>query len=150
MPRSSVGFAPGDAMLDSYPVGVIMENINCELHFKMKNISMKVADAIAYTNFPDATIHSNTIPAGYACVQVNEVVDQYSGLELDISRGDKEHTLGEAKHRIILWRKDCIVFRRPPTPRQPTPRRSPPPSQQTLAPPSPAQQQATPPASSPA
>ena len=47
MPRSSVGSAPGDALLDSYPVDDITENTNCELHFKMKNISMKVADAIA-------------------------------------------------------------------------------------------------------
>ena len=46
MPRSSVGSAPGDALLDRYPVDDIMENTNCELHFKMKNISMKVADAV--------------------------------------------------------------------------------------------------------
>ena len=55
MPRSSVGSALGDALLDTYPVDDIIENTNCELHFKMKNISMKVADAIAYTNPPDAT-----------------------------------------------------------------------------------------------
>ena len=128
MPRSSVGSAPGDALLDSYPVDDIMENTNCELHFKMKNISMKVADALAFTNPPEATFHCNPIPAGYARVLVDEVVDQYSGLELDIPGGDDEHTLGEANHRIILWRKDCIIFRRPPTPRHPTPRRSPPPS----------------------
>src|SRR5215216_4080488 len=111
-----------------------MENTNCELHFKMKNISMKVADAVAYTNPPEATFYCNPIPAGYARVVVDEVVDQYSGLELDIPRGDEEHTPGEAIHRIILWRKDCIIFRRPPTPRQPTPPRSPPPRQATPPP----------------
>ena len=52
MSRSSVGSAMGDALLDSYPVDDIMENTNCELHFKMKNISMKVADALAFTNPP--------------------------------------------------------------------------------------------------
>ena len=52
MPRSSVGSAPGDALLDRYPVDDIMENTNCELHFKMNNISMKVADAVADTNPP--------------------------------------------------------------------------------------------------
>ena len=129
MPRSSVGSAPGDALLDSYPVDDIMENTNCELHFKMKNISMKVADALAFTNAPEATFHCNPIPGGYAHVLVDEVVDQYLGLELDIPGGDEEHTLGEANHRIIRWRKDCIIFRRPPTPRQPTPRQSLPPSQ---------------------
>ena len=128
MPRSSVGSAPDDAMLGRYPVDDITENTSCELHVKMKNISMKVADAVAFTNPPEATFHCNPIPAGYARVLVDEVVDQYSGLELDIPGGDEEHTLGDAKHRIILWRKDCIIFRRPPTPRHPTPRRSPPPS----------------------
>ena len=124
MPRSSVGSALGDTLLDKYPVDDIIENTNCELHSKMKNISMKVADGVAYTNSPDATFHCNPIPAGYACVVVDEVVDQYSGLELDIPGGDEEHTLGDAKHRIILWRKDCIIFRRPPIPhRHPTPPR---------------------------
>ena len=102
MPRSSVGSAPGDALLDSYLVDDITENTNCELHFKIKNISLKVADGVAYTNSPDATFHCNSIPAGYARVMVDEVVDQYSGLELDIPGGDEEHTPGEAKHRIIL------------------------------------------------
>ena len=57
MPRSSVGSAPDDAMLDRYPVDDITENTNCELHVKMKNISMKVADAVAFTNPPEATFH---------------------------------------------------------------------------------------------
>ena len=52
MPRSSVGSAPDDAMLDRYPVDDITENTNYELHVKMKNISMKVADAVAFTNPP--------------------------------------------------------------------------------------------------
>ena len=116
MPRSSVGSAPDDAMLDRYPVDDITENTNCELHVKMKNISMKVADTVAFTNTPEATFHCNPIPAGYARVLVDEVVDPYSELHLDIPGGDDEHFLGEAKHRIILWKKDCIIFRRPPTP----------------------------------
>lgn len=129
MPRSSVGSVPDDAMLGRYPMDDITENINCELHVKMKNISMKVADGCAFTNPPEATFHCNPIPAGYARVLVDEVVDPpYSGLQLDIAGGDGERFLGEAKHHIILWKKDCIIFRRPPTPREPSPRRSPPPS----------------------
>ena len=89
MPRNSMGSAPFDAMLDRYPVDDIIENTNCELPFKMKNISMKVADALAFTNPPEATFHCNPIPAGYARVLVDEVVDQYSGLELDIPRGER-------------------------------------------------------------
>ena len=101
MPRSSVGSAPDDAMLGGCPVDDITENTKCELHVKITNISMKVADAVAFTNPPEATFHCNPIPAGYARVLV-EVVDQYSGLELDIPGGDDEHTLGEANHHIIL------------------------------------------------
>ena len=64
-----------EPVFTGYPVDAIMENTNCELHFKMKNISMKVADAIAFSNSPEATFHCNPIPAGYACVLVDEVVD---------------------------------------------------------------------------
>jgi hypothetical protein len=75
MPRSSVGPAPGnEALLDRYPVDDIIDTTNCELHFKMKNISMKVADGFSYTNPPEATFHCNPIPAGYASVGVDEVV----------------------------------------------------------------------------
>ena len=78
--------APDDAMLGRYPVDDITENTNCELHVKMKNISMKVADGCAFTNPPEATFHCNPIPAGYARVLVDEVVDPpYSGLQLDIA-----------------------------------------------------------------
>ena len=89
MPRSSVGSAPGDALLDTYPVDDIIENTNCELHFKMKNVCMKVANAVAFTITPEATFHCTPIPVGYARVLVDEMVDQYSGLELDIPGGDE-------------------------------------------------------------
>ena len=51
MPRSSVGSAPGDTLLDTYPVDDIIENTKCELHSKMKNISMKVADDAVSVDF---------------------------------------------------------------------------------------------------
>ena len=76
----------------------------------MKNISMKVADAVAFSNSPEATFHCNPILAGYARVLVDEVVDPYLELELDIAGGDDERFLGDANHRIILWKKDCIIF----------------------------------------
>ena len=56
MPRSSVGSVPGDALLDTYPVDDIIENTNCELHFKIKNISVKAADIVAYTNPPRSNL----------------------------------------------------------------------------------------------
>ena len=123
MPRGSVGSALGDTqLLDTYPVDDIIENTNCELHSKMKNISMKVADGVAFLVTPEATYHCIPIPEGYARVMVDEVVHPYSGLTLDIPGGEDERTLGETIHRIILWRKDCITFRSPPTLRRlPTP-----------------------------
>ena len=99
MPRSSVGSAPGDTLLDTYPVDDIIENTNCELHSKMKNISMKVADGVAFPVTPEATYHCIPIPEGYARVMVDEVVEPYSMLALDIAGGDGERTLGEAVHR---------------------------------------------------
>ena len=79
MPTSSVGSAPGDALLDRYPVDDIIATTTCELHIKVKNISMKVADGYAYTNPTEATFHCNMIPAGYAHVGVDEVMKGYSG-----------------------------------------------------------------------
>ena len=70
-----MGSARGDEVLqDRYPVDDIMDNTNCELHFKMKNVSIKVADNIAYTTPPEATFHCNPIPAGYARVGVDEAM----------------------------------------------------------------------------
>ncbi len=54
--RSSVGSAPGDALLDTYPVDDIIENTNCELHFKIKNISMKVEHDVAFTITPRSNL----------------------------------------------------------------------------------------------
>ena len=75
MPKSSVGSTgvlAYDALLARYPVDDIKETTSCELHMKMKNISMKVADGFALPNAPEATIHGNPIPPGYARVGVDE------------------------------------------------------------------------------
>ena len=133
MSKSSVGSTgvpADDALLAHYPVDDIQETTTCELHMKMKNISMKVADGFALPNAPEATIHGNPIPPGYARVGVDEVLSGYDSLELDFPGGQGEQTLGEAIRGLIVWRKECIVFPnsvpRPPTPppsppRQPTP-----------------------------
>ena len=78
-----------------------------DMFFILKCSSQLVFSVMSSTGYlssttasPGATFHCNPIPAGYARVLVDEVVDQYSGLELDIPGGDDEHTLGEANHRI--------------------------------------------------
>jgi hypothetical protein len=66
MPRSSVGSTPADDAV--HPVDDIEDTTNCELHIKVKNVSIKVADGFALPNPPDATFHCSSIPAGYARV----------------------------------------------------------------------------------
>jgi hypothetical protein len=52
----------------SFPVDGINESISCELHQRMKNISMKVAVGQALPCPPNACWHGREIPAGYAKV----------------------------------------------------------------------------------
>jgi hypothetical protein len=47
-----------------YPVDGIKESISCELHQRMKNISMKVAVGQAIPCPPDTRWHDREIPAG--------------------------------------------------------------------------------------
>ena len=49
---------------------------------------MKVADGVAFTITPEATFHCIPIPEGYARVMVDEVVEPYSMLVLDIAGGE--------------------------------------------------------------
>jgi hypothetical protein len=55
-----------------YPVDGIKESISCELHQRMKNISMKVAVGQALPCPPNARWHGREIPAGYAKVRVDK------------------------------------------------------------------------------
>src|SRR3954466_4308050 len=83
----------------------------CEPHFKMNNISIKVADGFALSNSPEATYHGNPIPTGYARVGVDEVASAYEELILDIPGGEGQKTLRKAKQSgTYLWRKQCIIF----------------------------------------
>jgi hypothetical protein len=144
--RSSVADSevPADdaRMIDGgpgYPVDGIKDAISCELHQKLKNISMKVAVGYALPCTPGARWHGRDIQAGYARVGVDEVVHPFESLELEIHGAEGETTLGEVKGGIILWAKEYIKFagsvpwtttpppssrRRSPTP-PPSPQRSP-------------------------
>jgi hypothetical protein len=115
----------------------IEESISCELHQRMKNISMKVAVGQALPCPPDACWHGREIPAGYAKVGVDEIVTMFHDMELDIARPEDERTLGEVLGGVILCDKNYIKLPgsaprttlppsrcRSPTP--PSPLRSPP------------------------
>lgn len=75
---------------------------------------------------PGQRWHCMEIPHGYVPVEVEQVVDQWNDLELDIVGGDGETKLGECSHGIILWSKRDIAIpgstkspSDPPSPRGP-------------------------------
>ena len=116
-----------------------MEQIPCELHQKMKNLSIPCALRYALPCPPGTKWHTREIPPGSAKVRVDEILTGFDSMELDIHGAEGERTLGEMKGGIILWDKENIKFpagsapwttapppshRRSPSP--PSPRRSPP------------------------
>ena len=91
-----------------YPVDGIKEQISCELHQKVKNISLKVAVRSALPCPPEARWNGREIPAGYAKVTVDEIIMGFDSMELDIAGPEGERTLGEVLGGIILWDKNNI------------------------------------------
>jgi hypothetical protein len=55
----------------------------CELYQPMRNISWKVAISTALPRKPGALHHDNPIPAVYARVTVDDVVEGYEDLDID-------------------------------------------------------------------
>jgi hypothetical protein len=110
-----------------YPVDGIKESTSCELHQRMKNISMKVAVGQALPSGPDVRWHGCEIPAGYAKVGVDEIVTGFHDMELDIAGPEDERTLGEVQGGVILWDKNYIKLpgSAPRTTPPPSHRRSP-------------------------
>jgi hypothetical protein len=91
-----------------YPVDGIKESTSCELHQRMKNISMKVAVGQALPSSPDVRWHGREIPAGYAKVGVDEIMPGFHDMELDIAGPEDERTLGEVLGGVIIWDKNYI------------------------------------------
>ena len=63
----------------------------CELHVRVKNISVHVAHVSALPVNPASTIHGMPIPPGYASVIVKQIVEpthMNENLELDFVGGD--------------------------------------------------------------
>jgi hypothetical protein len=117
----------------------------CELHQPMRSISFKVAIGTALPCLPRALHHNNPIPAGYARVMVDDIVEGYEDLEIDYATPKGDVRLGDVKCQIILWRKKYIKFLGS-VPRPPTPRNQPsPPSSGGGGPPTPPSRQPMPP-----
>ena len=94
-----------------YPVDDITIPTTCELHVRVKNISVHVAHGSALPVNPASIIHEIPIPPSYASITVEQIVEPThinENLELDFVGGDGEKTLGDALHGIVLWRKADI------------------------------------------
>ena len=123
-----------------YPVDDVREMTPCELYQPMMNLTIKVATATALPCTAESLHHGNPIPRGYARVSVDDILEGYDELEIDIATPEGDKKLGDVKRQIILWKKMYIRFpgsaRRPPT----SPRLPPSPAASThdRRPPSPA------------
>jgi hypothetical protein len=96
-----------------YPVDFRCRCTPCELHKPFGNITMQVAYESAFAHFPGQTSHNMLIPPSYASVSVEEICQpQFEDLELDILGGDKERTIKDAVHSIILWPKRYSIIPR--------------------------------------
>jgi hypothetical protein len=141
VPADDVVLLDTTQMIEGAPTATsvddITEKTSCELHVKISNVCIKVADGYALPNTPGATCHSIPIPPGYARVGVDEVIQQWRILQLDFPGGDGAQTLGENLGAIILWKKENIVFPKRPLspPRPPSPPRSSPPPPRPPSPP---------------
>src|SRR3954464_4643886 len=110
----------------------------CELHQPMNNLSFKVAISTALPCLPGALHHSLPIPPGYARVTVDDIVEDFADLEIEIATPEVLTKLGDVKRNIILWNKKYIKFPGS-APRSPTPRNPNPPRIEYRQPPSPPQ-----------
>ena len=96
--------------MEHYPVDNIREKTTCELHVPVRNLSFKVANGYALSCEGNPLWHCNPIPAGYGCVGVDEIMEGYHDLELDIAGAEGERKLEEVGGGVILWKKEihCV------------------------------------------
>jgi hypothetical protein len=108
-PRAIEGVPMDDNQ--QYPVDFLCRCTPCELHKPFGNITMQVPYGSAFAHFPGQTSHGMLIPPGYASISVEEICQpQFEDLELDIPGDDRERTLKDAVHSIILWPKRYIII----------------------------------------
>ncbi|KAK1642485.1 hypothetical protein QYE76_060290 [Lolium multiflorum] len=91
-----------------YPVDDIKEMKACHLYYPIGNMSMKVAIGSALP--PGALHHNNPIPDGYARVTVEDIVQGFEDLDIDIATPEGATRLGDVKRQFILWQKKFIKF----------------------------------------
>ena len=107
--KSSCASNP-DEELCPYPVEKITQREPREVHVPIFNLSHKVAYDMAIPTTKGDRFHGDEIPLGYSRVTVDDVIDKYEELDLEIPGGDGVTKLGQATHGIILWWKRYIVL----------------------------------------
>ncbi|KAK1601841.1 hypothetical protein QYE76_017314 [Lolium multiflorum] len=91
-----------------YPVDDIKEMKECHLYYPIGNMSMKVGSALPC--LPGALHHNNPIQDGYARVTMEDIVQGFEDLDIDIATPEGARRLGDVKRRFILWQKKFSSF----------------------------------------
>ena len=76
---------------------------SCELHIPVRNVTTRVAYGMASPPNTSKTYHGGQIPDGFAVVSLDQIVEGYEQLEMDMPGGEGEKVLAEALHGFILW-----------------------------------------------
>ena len=105
---ASTGQQVNETAGQRYPVDDITVRSPCELLIQVRQKEKVVAQGIAEVPIDGGTIHGQTIPEGYARVQVDRVESGWEDLDLEIPGGDGETELGHALHTWICWAKRYI------------------------------------------
>ncbi|KAK1695661.1 hypothetical protein QYE76_012358 [Lolium multiflorum] len=90
-----------------YPVDDIKEMKACPLYYPIGNMSMKVATGSALP--PGALHHNNPIPDGYARLTVEEIVQGFEDLDIDIATPEGATRLGDVK-RVHFYGRSLSSF----------------------------------------
>ena len=126
-----------DSTAPRYPVDGITHNEHCVLMAKCHNLTLKAAVGHVLPPRPDATFHCTPVPAGFAIVGVDEIMDGFDGLELEYATGEGELLLRYALRNTCLWRKEHIVLPYWTPPQQTQPEEAPVPESSPARQPSP-------------
>ena len=71
-----------------FAVDRITKHEDCELYVRFRALRFKCAIGMAYPAVPNAVVHHGPIAQGYCKVSIDEVMDGYEDMDLDIDGGD--------------------------------------------------------------
>ncbi|KAK1617525.1 hypothetical protein QYE76_023042 [Lolium multiflorum] len=98
------------ALEPRYPMDDVQEMKECELHYPMGNISMKVVIGSALPCTPGALHHNNPFPDGYARVTVEDIVQGCEDLEIDYATPEGDVRLRDVKRNLFYGKRSTSSF----------------------------------------